>query len=538
MVMPWAAPTACAGSPRQGSFGAPTVAALLRDVSRRFPCRSAVVGPDGSKLTYAELLARAEKRAAALLAHGVRPGDRVAAWLDDGMDYIELYTACALGGFVVVPCNSRFTVGEVEVLLADSDPAVLVYSSVRAHLARDLAGRVGVPLALDADHERSGFADLLAGQACAPAADSLRPVRRDDLYILAYTSGTTGRPKGAMLTHAAVAAITRLNADSYRLPDHSVMPLTGSMSFVSVVPAHILTHFAVAGTVILPGPWTIDSLAETIRRHRATFVYVPSPLILEFAVRARKDPGALASVVTVLHSGSRSAPAHLGELVDAVGARLCEGWGMTENSGGLITRTVPEDFAPEANLASILTSVGRAAADTAVEVMDPEGRPLPHDGKSVGELAFRSPAMTTGYWRRPADTARAVRDGMLFTGDLGSIDAQGHVRISDRRTDLIVSGGMNVYPSEVEDCIRTLAGVTDVGVVGLPHPRWGSTVVAAVVLRSGVALRAQDVVDHCRAHLASYKKPTQVVFVAALPRTTSLKLSRAALREQLRGAAS
>ena len=235
----------------------------------------------------------------------------------------------------------------------------------------------------------------------------------------------------------------------------------------------------------------------------------------------------------MLHSGSKARPDDLRDVVDAIGDRLVEGLGMTENSGGLITATRRGDFDADSAARDAYASVGRAAVDAAVRVVDADGNDVAHDGESVGELVMTSPALMSGYWDNAEATAHALRDGWYWSGDLGSIDDAGFVYVSDRRTDLIVSGGMNVYPSEVEDAIASHPDVADVAVVGIPHERWGQTVAAVVVPRAGAVLDADRVVSHVRDRLASFKKPTTVVFADELPRTASLKVKRHEVRESI-----
>jgi fatty-acyl-CoA synthase len=412
-----------------------TIGELLRDGAWRAGDLVAVREPGRADVCYRELERDARRRASGLLARGLRPGDRVAAWLDDGQDYVELYLACALAGLIIVPCNRRYRAREVAAIIAACEPAILVHEP---EAGDDLdVTAPGVPRL-----PRDGFGEL----AAEPLADGALPaVRPEDPFVLGYTSGTTGPPKGAVLTHKSVCAIARLNADSYRLPEHSVCAMTGSMSFVAVVPAHMFSHFHVRGMVRFLGPWTIGSLVDVLATEHVDFVYVPSPLIEEFAAAAGARPAALDGLGTVLHSGSKASVASLTLLAGCVGTRLVEGWGMTENSGGLITAVRPEDLADRAHWPTALSTVGRAATETEVDVVDESWRSLPHDGTTIGDLVFRSPAAMAGYWRDERATERALRDGWVRSGDLGTIDGRGYVRISDRRTDLIVSGGMNVY---------------------------------------------------------------------------------------------
>jgi acyl-CoA synthetase (AMP-forming)/AMP-acid ligase II len=284
------------------------------------------------------------------------------------------------------------------------------------------------------------------------------------------------------------------------------------------------------------GPWTADELVAVLERDLITYIYVSSPRIEEVAEALERHPKAWANLRSVMHSASRARPDQLALLTRVVGPRLVEGWGMTEDSGGLMTATLGHEMldAEQDDHWSYRTA-GLPALDTEVRVVDEEGHDLPHDGVTIGELWFRSPALFTGYWNRPDATAAAFVDGWFRTGDLGAIDSAGYVFVSERRTDLIVSGGANVYPSEVEDVIAAVPGVLEVAVVGAAHDRWGQTVVA-VVVREGLDHPTEEqVLEACRIHLAGYKKPTRVHFTETLPRTPSQKISRAAVRELVQG---
>jgi fatty-acyl-CoA synthase len=511
-----------------------TVAELIALSAFRVPDRIAVKTrePGGPTRTYAELEDRSTRLANGLLSTGLRPGDRIATWVEDCLEYVEIYLAAAKAGLVVAPINARFVASEARYLLDDSGAAALLFTpgmtdQVEA-LGPDSMPAVGIGVAgAGAEHDLEAL--IAAGDADPPP-----PPAPDDLFILGYTSGTTGRPKGAMLTHRAVVAVGRQNYVSYRLSPHTIFGLTGSMSFVSVVPAHVLCSIGLGATLVMMGKYDMAALIEAIERERVTFTYCPSPLLAEFAAIARAEPRRVRSLHSVMHSASKADPAVLKAVYEAIGDRLVEGWGMTENSGGLATVTTPDDYLDAETDDSIFASAGRTSVGCAVRVVGEDGSEMPHDGETVGELAFRSPAQASGYWNRPEATAEALVDGWFHTGDLGTIDPEGYVSILERRTDLIVSGGMNVYPSEVEACIKELDGVLDAGVVGVPHERWGHAVVAAVVTAEGGPDEAA-IVAHCRVHLASFKKPTRVVFMDELPYTATMKLARASLRERLAG---
>jgi fatty-acyl-CoA synthase len=512
-----------------------TVGDLVELGALRSPERLALRMREGPERTYAELDLRSNRLANALLGSGLEPGDRVAAWMTDRIEYVELYLAVAKAGMVMVPINAMLRTGEASHPLLDSGARALFCSAGTAGSPEELPGlsdlRLLVAVGESAPQGWWRYEEDLVGLGSAR-----RPAPPDpgSPYLIGYTSGTTGPPKGAVLTHRSVLAIARLNALSYRLPLFSIAAATGSMSFVATVPAHYLSHFYVGGTMVMMGRWDAESLLATVAAERATFTYLPAPTIPEFTELASADRASWATLASILHSASRADPARLAELCEVVGGRFVEGLGMTENSGGLVTATTREDIEGETEARDLFASTGRAVAESAVALLGPDDEPVPHDGASVGELVIRTPALMSGYWNRSEETAAVLRDGWYRTGDLASIDPAGYVYVADRRTDLIVSGGINVYPSEVEDVIRAIPGVEDCAVVGLPHERWGQTVVAAVTLDGSQPLDAAAVIEHCRAELASFKKPTEVAFLDELPRTTSLKVRRSAVRELLR----
>lgn len=512
-----------------------TVRQEVQRGARLHPKRSAVIEVGGRSTDYDTLDARVTALAHGFAELGVRRGTRIATLMRDCLEYIETYLAAAELGAIVVPINTLLTVAEARVIIDDAAPAVLVWTAeqVRPALALLMPGVHGVAVAHTppGNHVLADYDELLEKGHSRPPLT--RRIEMDDPYIIGYTSGTTGRPKGAVMTHRSVTAIARSNATAYRLPPESIAVLTGSMSFVSTVPAHILTHLNIGGTVVIPGSWTVKSLISLIERFQATFTYIPSPRAEEFARAVLSEPGRTRSLRSVLHSASAIGPHILELLHQAVGDALVEGLGMTENSGGLITATRPGDFHSDSAADNPFRSVGRAVPGSDVAILDENGHRLPQDGQAVGEIVFRSAALMSGYWKMHESTESALRDGWYHSGDLGSMDSAGFVYVSDRRTDLIVSGGMNVYPTEVENAIATHPAVVECAVVGAPHRKWGMTVVAVAVLADGASLDLAELQTHCKKLLASYKKPTQLLLVDELPRTASLKIKRNMLRNRL-----
>jgi fatty-acyl-CoA synthase len=506
---------------------------LLTIGAQRAPARPLFAVDGGASRTYAEVDVRANRIGNALLGCGLRHGDRVAVWSDDCVEYLETYMGTARAGLVMVPINNRLTPEEARFIAHDSDARCLMLSDRLAPLAAEAFGRSDFGLVVAYGSERplgaKAFEDLLRDTS---ETEPPRP-SEDDLFVIAYTSGTTGFPKGAMLTHRSVKNIARMNTVSYHLPLASVAAYTGSMSFTSTVCAFGMSHLFVGGSVVLLGKWDPQRAVDMVVRNRTNFVYVPTPGIADFCAALEQQPAALACLSTVFHSASKASPEMLRLLVQTAGPRFVEGWGMTEISGGIVTATTERDVIGDCEALDFFRSVGRATVDSAIEVVDENRVPIAHDGVSEGELAVRSTALMKGYWNRPEATDRAIANGWYYTGDLGSIDPAGYIYVSERRSDLIVSGGMNVYPSEIEAVIGKLSGVADVAIVGVPHARYGQTVAAAIVIRPGMSLSAEDVIAHCRQHLASYKKPTVIRFTDELPKTVSQKLKRGAVRSSI-----
>jgi acyl-CoA synthetase (AMP-forming)/AMP-acid ligase II len=463
----------------------------------------------GPVRTYAELDARSQRLAHGLLALGCARGDRVGVWLGNSLEYIDIYIACAKAGLVVVPVNGRFTPAEADHVLGDADVRLLVYCSEIAEQVAMLQHR---PILLASDD-----LELVIAKGSTHALPDPGP---DDLLIIGYTSGTTGTPKGAELTHGSVERLALTNALSCRYRMGSVHVFGMSLSFTATVPAHVLPHLVVGGTTILHRSWDTEAMLDTIERRRGNFLIVPSPVLTEVASAVRARPRAAASLVGALHSASKAPADHIADLVDALGERVIEGWGMTENSGGLFTASHAADLVSGDPL--LLGGAGRPVPGTEVEVRDP-------DADRVGQLWVRSPALFRGYWRNLAATADALVDGWFNTGDLGTV-CGGVVTVVDRRADLINSGGMNVYPSEVERVLLDSGLVTECAVVAAPHLRWGQVPVAFVVAASTdvEAKLAAYLTDH----LADYKRPTRIIALDSLPRNAGSKIERRLLAEQ------
>lgn len=510
----------------------PGVAAIGAQVhlgALRTPNKSAIELLGGARRTYGDLDERSNRLAQALLAQGLGKGARVAIWLNNCLEYIDTYLACAKAGLVVVQINVRHKPSEARFQLENSEARVLIFGDELAEYV-DQLGLEGEIILINIGKGRINrslrFEEFLSSGANIMPADP----DDDDLLVIGYTSGTTGFPKGAELTHRSVKTLGQTNAitNRYALASKQIFGL--SLSFTAGIPAHVLTHLFVGGTTILLEEWDTEKLVDAIHHHHATFIILPSPPILDFCELVDRNPARIESLIAVLHSSSKAPPEHLERLVGTIGPRLVEGWGMTENSGGLLSATVASDYTNQRP--HIFESTGVAAPDAVIRLLDEEENVLPHDGETVGQLVAHSASLARGYWKNPEASARSFRDGWYHTGDLGRIDPEGYVYIIDRRPDLILSGGMNVYPSELERVISSLPGVIECAVVAAPHVKWGQTPVAFVVVKD-VTITSDHVLEYCGRELANYKKPSEIRIVAELPHNTSGKILKHELRDKL-----
>ena len=497
-------------------------------VSAAVPDEPAIEG-HGARRTHGGLRAGASAFAHALRELGIRPGDRVAIVVEDRVEAVEAYLGIGLAGATVLHVNDRLAPAEIDALLDLAPPAALVHTEGRsATAAALLALRPGLRVvSIGAPVEGAlAFADLVGRPETDPPAVLVDP---SSVAVMAFTSGTTGRPKAVPFDQATLARIIDLGAVNLRLGWRGRCAFIGTFSFPGGVYAVLLPHLRLGGSVFLISGSGVDTWLDVVRDHRITMTTMLSPLVREFTAAAQRRRQDLASLQTVLHSGSAIPPDDLAALVEVLDGRLLEAYGMTE-TGLPVTYTYPEDWTV-AGADDVHRSAGRPIPLVDVAILDPADRPVPVG--EPGEICVRSPTLFQGYRLADVDDGGATgfdADGWFHSGDIGRRDAAGFVYVTDRLKDMIVSGGMNVFPGEVEAALREHPDVDDVAVVGVPHPRWDETVAALVVRRPGAALAEADVVAHARARLGAYKKPTVVAFADELPRNANTKV----LKDQVR----
>lgn len=473
--------------------------------------------PDGGVMTYGDLLQASGAMANALVALGVKRGDRIAVQVEKCPAALVLYLATVRVGAVFLPLNTAYTLAELSYFFGDAEPKLVVCAPAdRDAIAATVDPGTAV-ITLDA----GGTGSLSLAAAKLPGDFADVPRATEDLAAILYTSGTTGRSKGAMLTHENLASNARTLAAHWRF--------TASDVLIHALPIfHTHGLFVAVNVTLLSGSAMIffpkfEPAKIMAALPRATALMGVPTFYVRLLEEASLNRAATAGMRVFI---SGSAPL-LTETFEAwrerTGHRILERYGMTETNMNTSNPYEGERIAG---------TVGQALPGIAVRVTDPtSGAPVPAD--EIGMIEVKGPNVFKGYWRQPEKTASEFRpDGFFITGDLGTVDAQGYVRIVGRTKDLVITGGFNVYPKEVESEIDQIAGVAESAVIGLPHPDFGEGVTAVVVRRHAAALTEGDVIAALEARLARFKQPKRVLFVDELPRNTMGKVQKNVLRDR------
>jgi malonyl-CoA/methylmalonyl-CoA synthetase len=481
------------------------------------PNRLAIETHDGERITYGDLIARAGQFANVLVARGVKPGDRVAVQVEKSVANLVLYLATVRAGAVYLPLNTAYTLNELDYFITDAEPSLVVCDPAKAEGIRAIAAKVGARVeALDSH----GKGTLTEAAAKASPDFATVPRRNDDLAAILYTSGTTGRSKGAMLSHDNLASNSLTLVDYWRFTDKDVLihalPIYHTHGLFV---ASNVTLFARASMIFLP---KLDpDLIVKLMARATVLMGVPT-----FYTRLLQNPALsreTAKHMRLFVSGSAPllAETHR-EWFARTGHAVLERYGMTETN---MNTSNPYDGE------RVPGAVGFPLPGVSARVTDPEtGNVLPPD--TIGMIEVKGPNVFKGYWRMPEKTKSEFRDdGFFITGDLGKIDDKGYVHIVGRGKDLVISGGFNVYPKEIESEIDAMPGVVESAVIGVPHADFGEGVTALVVKHPASKVDEATVLKGLEGRLAKFKMPKRVFVVDELPRNTMGKVQKNILRD-------
>ena len=495
---------------------------VLAHHAARTPDRAVAVF-EGETTTYGEMAERAAALAGGLRAHGVERGDVVALLSYNCTEFLEVVFAANHLGAIAMPINWRLAAPEVRYILEHSEARALVCDAALVGLGGAASKGLGnlrlrASIAPSAPDGWTALTGLRTEPPGPPAA-----VGADDVHRLMYTSGTTGHPKGVMLTHANLAWKNLAHLVEFGFTSDDLGLACGPLYHVGALDLTTTTLIAAGATTIIHRAFDAAAVVDELERSRVTTVWLAPAMVNAIMALPDVEQRELSSVRVIINGGEKM-PIPLIERIRRTfpSAWFADAYGLTETVSG-------DAFLDRDNLVAKLGSVGRPCLYLELDVWDRDGRPVAPGER--GEIVLRGPKLFKGYWRDPEATERAFAGGWFHTGDVGVRDDDGYLYVVDRLKDMIVSGGENIAGSEVERVLYEHGAVVEAAVVGRPDERWGEVPVAFVVVRDGATVTAEALVEHCRANLAKFKVPREVIFLDALPRNPSGKV----LKRELRG---
>jgi long-chain acyl-CoA synthetase len=507
-------------------------------MARQYPERAAIFHGTQVVATYAQWAQRCAHLAHQFEGEGLKPGDRVALFMHNHPRYLEVMFGAWWAGLAVVPINAKLHVREAQWII---DNAQASWAFVTSDVTTDTGEQLqGIQRVMDVNSQEANELWAIPSQANEKTTASIKTITErqpDDLAWLFYTSGTTGRPKGVMITHRnlmtmGLAYFTDVDAVNPQDAIVYAAPMSHGAGLYAI------PHLMVGARHVVPASGGFDA-AELFELGQAVgpLSLFAAPTIVkrlvDHAEQSHLTPVDCARAFkTIVYGGAPMYAADIQRALRVMGPRFVQIYGQGESPmvGTALSRFHLSDTNHPEH-AQRLASIGVAQTPVQIRITDEQGHDLPLG--EVGEVLLKGDSVMAGYWRNPEATQAAIRDGWLFTGDMGCLDAHGFLTLKDRSKDLIISGGSNVYPREVEEVLLQAPGVSEVAVVGAPDPEWGETIVAFVVLQPGAAVSAQDLDAFCLNEIARFKRPKRYVLVDSLPKNNYGKVLKTELRQKL-----
>ena len=485
----------------------------------------------GKAFTYRQTNDRANSLINALIGLGAEKGDRVAVLSRNSNVFREIFWAAAKGGLAMVPISHRMAPREILYIINNTGAKIIVISSEYAPLLEEIKeGISGIEHYIGIDQDMAQYLlyeDLLDE---APSVEPDMELFDDDMLWFQYTSGTTGLPKGAVHTQKTASAFVKLsiNALQDRLDMQNLRALHALPLYSMAGMAFDMIYQCVGATSVIMQKWDPTNMMRAIEKHKITDVHLV-PVMINFTINAPDfNNYDLSSLRCITYGGSPMAPELLRKAIEKLGSIFMQDYGCSEAAA--LTLLFMEDHVLEGKPEEVrrLASCGQGIPGLDVRVLNDKGEDV--QPGEIGELTVKGPTIMKGYWKLPEATAEVFKHGRFYTGDLCTMDEEGYIFIVDRKKDMIISGGLNIYPFEVESVLMEHPAVLDAAVIGTPDDEWGESVMALVVLKEGHVIKEQELSDHVKANLASYKKPKRIEFVDSLPRTMTGKLLKKDLR--------
>lgn len=503
------------------------VGELISRCARAFGPRIAVKSPDRSS-TYAELELRSNRLANALLAAGLRRGDRVGIYLPNCIEVVEIELACYKAGLVKAPFNSRLSPAEVGDVVANSGAALVVTTAQRAEAFRPhIQGAMPGLLLLDGGPQASDASSYEGALAQASDVFSAVRVTVDEVAVLHYTSGSSGVLKAAMQTFGnRLAQLRKFLTRAEHLQAGHILGLVGPITHASGM--QIAPALCSGATIRLFSSFEPGRFLAEMKTDRVTHTFMVPTMINMLLAELGNQYRPLPDLQRLGYGAAPMAPARILRAMDVFGPILSQGYGAGETTSGVCGLTTEDHLFARAARPERLASCGRPFLESNVEIVDDAGQPV--GAGDIGEIVVSGPDVFAGYWQAPELTAEVLKNGIYHTGDLARMDDDGYIYIVDRKKDMVISGGFNVYPSEVEAVLYQHDAVAEACVFAIPDDKWGEAVAAHVVLKPGCTASNAVLDAFCAPLLAGFKRPRHIEFVASLLKNPNGKVARKAIQ--------
>ena len=510
----------------------------LRKAVELYPEKIGVIDGD-IRLTYVEVHKRVSSLARFFQEQRIEAGDRIAILEPNSHEFLETYYACAGIGAILNPLNYRLSAEEISFILRDSGSTWLLAGSGFASVVEDVLQKEhplkGLVWIGDAPSIRTNMDTFEYEKLLRSFQGVFRPVPVDENQVahLYYTSGTTGRPKGVMLTHKNVCTHALGAIAELQITDRDVWAHVAAMFHLADAWATFAVTW-VGGRHVMVPQFDVENVLDTIQKERITLSNLIPTMLNLMSKHPRVTDYDYSSLRVILSGGAPIAPEVVRKTMQTFGCDYIQTYGMTETSPYLTLSILKHHLLdlPHDEQFTFKAKTGRPFIGVDLKVMGNDGNAVNHDDKQVGEIWVKGDTVTPGYWNLPDETNRAFEDGWLKTGDLAVIDSEGYVNIVDRKKDMIVTGGENVYSTEVENVLYMHPVILEAAVFGIPDETWGESITAAVALKPGQTATEEEIISFCKKHIAKYKSPKSVVFVPEIPKSGSGKIYKKALRDR------
>lgn len=487
-----------------------TIGHLANKACKRYPEKLAVKDKY-REITYKELQKRSYQLYAGLCKAGLKKGDRIGILMSNRLENIELDLATAFGGFIKVPINYRLHPKEIDYILENAEVSLLIGEEEYLNAVQSACPKIYIG---------NDYEEWLKNQ---PADEPEITTDEDDVYAIMYTSGTTGRPKGVMLTHRNFLCSALSLALACEITQDDVIGHVAPLTHGSNILSHISWFFGL--TQIVFDKFNPSEFLNEVEKEKVTCLFMVPTMVNLMIQDSNFDPNKLANIKSINMAGSPIAASKLQLAIEKAGPIFIETYGQVEAPMAIT-------IMPRHELINKPDSCGAIGPFVEMKIVNDEGVELP--AGEIGEIVCKGPLVMKGYWRNEEATKETIRDGWLHTGDLGWVDENGYLRIVDRKKEVIISGGLNIYPREIEEILNKHVGVKETAVVGVPHEKWGEAVVAYCVLNEGAKVDKEELLELCKNNLASFKKPKEIHIVKELPKNSYGKILKRELKA-LRG---